>query len=48
MKPTIEAIFDKIQTCLEQYTDETRELQATTIEDYAKIIHEMLRYAETF
>ncbi|MFW9772619.1 MAG: hypothetical protein ACFFFB_05685 [Candidatus Heimdallarchaeota archaeon] len=47
MKPTIEAIFDKIQSCLEQWTDDTKELQASIIEDYAKLIHEMLRYAET-
>jgi len=46
IKPTIEAIFEKIQGCLEQVSDETFEHQSNVIEGYAKLVHEMLKYTE--
>lgn len=47
MEPTIQVIFDKIQHCLENYTDETKDQQAHMIENYAKLVQEMIKYAET-
>lgn len=46
LKPKLEYICDKIQDSLENITDDTKERQSDSIESYAKVIHEMLKYVE--
>lgn len=47
MKPTIEGIFDKIQYCLEQLSDDFDDPKKYVVEGYAKLLQEMLNYAQT-
>ena len=47
IKPTIEGIFEKIQSCLEHYSEDTKDQHTHTIEGYAKLISNLLKYAET-
>ncbi|MFX0025544.1 MAG: hypothetical protein ACFE8M_03955 [Candidatus Hermodarchaeota archaeon] len=47
IKPTIEGICYKIQYCLEQLPDDFNDSNKYIIEEYAKLLHEMIKYVHS-
>ena len=47
IKPTIEGICYKIQYCLEQLPDDFNDSNKYIIEEYAKLLYEMIKYVHS-